>query len=358
MEKLQSLDNNLNESHKDRPYHYFTSAESLGVSLDQNMADINSNSNFKRRYQDLLKKFRELKRDQQDTFTIHADSVIKLQDKIKEKDLLLKRAQGCRGDDAWSDSELEMNDKFVRNRMGQKTKGSKRDIRLTEKLHASVEVDKKESKAVINILSSDQSQVPSDQSQVPSDQSQVPVESIHKKQNVDDVEHAKLVEVLKTKIDFMKKSYEETSRYYCILQERDKKTILQLSCKVQSLTLKLESSSNQVSTLTLKLESSSNQVSTLTQTSEKLKKKWERLLKGLNETQQNFEKQKQEYDDQLQELREIYVSETQSGIQKNAKINELQTSINDKNREIHILRGWLGRIKRDLRNREFNQSVI
>ena len=54
------------------------------------------NSNYKSRYQDLLYKIRELKRDQQDTFLIHADTVIKLQDKIREKDLIIKKRNGIK----------------------------------------------------------------------------------------------------------------------------------------------------------------------------------------------------------------------------------------------------------------------
>jgi len=148
----------------------------------------------------------------------------------------------------------------------------------------------------------------------------------------------RLIEILKTKIDIMRLSIEEAGRQYLLLHQRDQETISFLD--------------SQVSELKEKLRHSANQVAVLSSTSSELKNHLNRLLDGLHSTYVGLESHKQEHDQQLQQLREIYVSETQAGIEKNTKISQLHATINDKNREIAVLRGWLARIKTDLRDSE------
>ena len=284
------------------------------------------NTNYKLRYQDLLYKMQELKKDQQETFLIHADTVIKLQDKIKEKDSILKRRNGINGKGLSYNSEIQKSSSGIQ--------------KSSSGVQKSSSVVQKSSLTIDSWSDSELEKIDRRDRQDRRDRRDRREENRNEQEQDENV---KIVEILKYKIEFMKSNYEETNKYYNILQERDQETILQLTTQVQD--------------LTLKLKNSANQVNLLTETSEKFKTKLDKLLEGFNETYRRFQRHKEESEARIQELREIYVSETQSGIEKNSKINQLQIDINDKNREIHVLRKWLRKVKGDLRDKERLKAI-
>lgn len=325
MESLQSLMDAI-------PSESQSSFKATETSYLLNNKSLNADAanTYKRKYQSLLKRFQDLQRDQEDTFTIHADTVIKLQDKIKQKELLIKRANMSSVTDAWSDSEYETSVHQVRNR--NKSSSSRSNLRNPPTTNTTANPPR--------TATPSHSQLPAQTPPVlPINNVTLPLVGGGASLNSD---QDRLVEILKTKVDIMRLSIEEASRQYGLLHQQDQETIAFLGA--------------QVAELKENLNHSANQVALLSSTSSDLKRHLQRILDGIQSTHAGLESHKQEHEQQLQQLREIYVSETQAGIKKNTKINQLHATINDKNREIAVLRGWLSRIKRELRDSEVQRQ--